>query len=333
MAKYLHIHVYNPCSENWESMNEQGNGRFCNTCSKTVVDFSGMSDEQLLNFFKNNSKPVCGLFHTEQVEKNIPIREPKKNWVKYLLQVSIPALLLGLKTGAQDLLNNKTATHFTCRKTATAFPADKLIVEGTIRNESGEPIPAASVMIAGTDKGIAADSNGIFRIKLEATERTLEISSVGYEKKNVAVNSCRLEVQLNVATAENVVVASSFRCKRTTARMGGAIGYTVIDDRLNIFKRTDSSFFIAESSTINVFPNPAKRNSMINIRWKAPVNHDQQIRIYNAAGIQMLNKKILVKRELLQEQLLLNLTTAGLYFLQVIDLKTGKKELAKFVAE
>ena len=63
------------------------------------------------------------------------------------------------------------------------------------------------------------------------------------------------------------------------------------------------------------------------------MNHDQQVRIYNAAGIQMLNKKIVVKQELVQEQLLLDLPTAGLYFLQAIDLKTGKKELAKFVVE
>ena len=333
MAKYLHIHVYNPCSEEWDAMNEQGHGRFCNTCSKTVVDFSEMSDEQLLLFFKNYTKPVCGRFHTDQVERNIPIPHPRKQWFKYFLQVSIPALLLSLKAGAQDLLNTKPTIHFTGKKSPAVSLPVKLVVDGIVRNVDGNPIPSASVVVAGTSKGVAADSNGVFRIELEANERTLEISSVGYEKKSIAVNDPGLEVQLNIATAENITVVSGFTTCRSSVRLGGAIGYKVIDDRFNIFKKPDSSNFIYEKSAINVFPNPAKRQGSISIRWNIPVNHDQQVRIYNAAGIQMLNKKIVVKQELVQEQLLLDLPTAGLYFLQAIDLKTGKKELAKFVVE
>jgi hypothetical protein len=38
-------------------------GRFCDSCQKTVHDFTGMSDMQLIAFFKKPSTgSVCGRF-------------------------------------------------------------------------------------------------------------------------------------------------------------------------------------------------------------------------------------------------------------------------------
>lgn len=51
------------------SPNEQG--RHCNICCKTVVDFTAMTDEQVKYFFINKKKEenVCGRFKKEQLQR------------------------------------------------------------------------------------------------------------------------------------------------------------------------------------------------------------------------------------------------------------------------
>ncbi|MDM1557336.1 MULTISPECIES: hypothetical protein [Chryseobacterium] len=45
-------------------------GKFCSVCSKTVHDFTGFSDEELINTF-NSDKDICGRFREDQLEINL----------------------------------------------------------------------------------------------------------------------------------------------------------------------------------------------------------------------------------------------------------------------
>jgi hypothetical protein len=72
--KYLQINLTKPCSEGWDTMKPDEKGRFCATCAKTVVDFTGMSDADMLSFFKKNKgKAVCGRFNPYQLDNPLPI--------------------------------------------------------------------------------------------------------------------------------------------------------------------------------------------------------------------------------------------------------------------
>ena len=44
------ISIPEPCSQPWEDMHSDKNGRFCRHCSKTVVDFTRMTDAALLDY-------------------------------------------------------------------------------------------------------------------------------------------------------------------------------------------------------------------------------------------------------------------------------------------
>lgn len=74
--------------------NEQG--RFCDTCAKTVVDFSVMSDEAVREyFFSNHGKQICGHFKNSQVQRiridlpenifSIPLAPWKKFFIAFLI--------------------------------------------------------------------------------------------------------------------------------------------------------------------------------------------------------------------------------------------------------
>ncbi|TDO78093.1 hypothetical protein EV143_103338 [Flavobacterium chryseum] len=66
------ITIPEPCHEDWDKMTPNENGRFCLSCSKTVVDFTSMLPEEVQHFFiQNQNKKVCGRFKNEQLESLI----------------------------------------------------------------------------------------------------------------------------------------------------------------------------------------------------------------------------------------------------------------------
>ncbi|WP_264552416.1 hypothetical protein [Flavobacterium sp. N2038] len=66
------ITIPEPCHENWDKMTPTENGRFCLSCSKTVVDFTPMLQEEIQHFFiQNKSNKICGRFRKSQLDSII----------------------------------------------------------------------------------------------------------------------------------------------------------------------------------------------------------------------------------------------------------------------
>ena len=65
------IQVPKPCNESWQEMMPTDNGRHCNQCSKTVVDFSGWGQDEVLSYIQQKGdEKVCGRFRNERRWRN-----------------------------------------------------------------------------------------------------------------------------------------------------------------------------------------------------------------------------------------------------------------------
>ncbi len=64
----LNIYIPQPCHEKWNEMTPTEKGAFCAVCSKEVVDFSRMTDDEVKNYFRVHAgeKP-CGRFRKNQL--------------------------------------------------------------------------------------------------------------------------------------------------------------------------------------------------------------------------------------------------------------------------
>jgi hypothetical protein len=72
------ITIPEPCHENWDKMTPKDNGRFCMSCSKTLIDFTTMLPEEVQHFFiQNKNKSICGRCKNEQLE-TVTIQIPSK---------------------------------------------------------------------------------------------------------------------------------------------------------------------------------------------------------------------------------------------------------------
>jgi hypothetical protein len=333
MAKYLQIHVDNPCQQKWEDMQGSASGSFCNSCKKNVVDFTGMSDNQLIEFFKKKPVDVCGRFYSDQLDTTLKIPAKSIPWLKYFFQISLPALLFSYKASAQRLLKKYREPLVLTEKkrvhSLTLVPG--IHISGRVTGLKGEPVAFASIMIEGTNEGVAADSNGVFTLKSSNAIMILEVSAAVYEKKHVPITSLHTDIVLNVALIENInLEAIRINSKGVSYTMGGARSsfYTYI-----INNRNEDTSAANPKNSIAVFPNPAKRSGQINIRWKEPVHNDQLVILYNASGIKLLQETIYVKQSLQETPLNLDVNAAGYYVLQTIDMKTGAKQVTELVIE
>ncbi|MHC0440050.1 hypothetical protein [Flavobacterium sp. 3-210] len=69
MERKYKITIPEPCHENWDEMTPKDNGRFCMSCSKTVVDFTSMLPDEIQHFFiQNQNNKICGRFRKSQLD-------------------------------------------------------------------------------------------------------------------------------------------------------------------------------------------------------------------------------------------------------------------------
>ncbi len=77
-----------PCNEDWNAMTAKEQGRHCDACAKTVIDFTTWQPQEILYYFKKN-KNICGRFTVEQLNEPTPTDE---DFVRELLYLPISTL-------------------------------------------------------------------------------------------------------------------------------------------------------------------------------------------------------------------------------------------------
>ena len=83
-------------------------------------------------------------------------------------------------------------------------------VDGKVYDETGEPLPGATVVVKGTSFGVATDFDGNFQISADASQ-TLIVSFIGYKTQEVEVgNQSSLEIYLELGNQLDEVVVTGF---------------------------------------------------------------------------------------------------------------------------
>lgn len=95
MSQPLHLTIPEPCHENWQQMTPNEQGRHCMSCQKTVVDFTLMSDQEVLHYISRASSAVCGRFNNDQLNKTYAEKKIKPSLTfRYAWNMMVAAFLL-----------------------------------------------------------------------------------------------------------------------------------------------------------------------------------------------------------------------------------------------
>jgi hypothetical protein len=241
MANYQYrIELNEPCHENWNRMTPNEKGRFCQSCSKTVIDFSQQTDTEIIRFIEANQGQLCGRFQPSQLNRMLVLQQNytgNKSHFAYKLLTSL-LLLNGIAANtatAQQVVpivqafdrSETPSPEDSCEamvvkeKSAIVreiLQKDSLPIEikGKVLDERGQPVSYASIVIKGTNIGTPADVNGNFELKIPAKmlrkKVTLVCSSVGFEK---------LEKTIKIKDSANIQFDVRFELKMRFAVSGG----------------------------------------------------------------------------------------------------------------
>jgi hypothetical protein len=211
MNRNLSLSIPQPCSEKWDNFTPTSNGGFCSSCSKVVVDFSKMTDHEIIRFLSKKQTQTCGRFRSDQLNKIY----------SYQPTVSINPGLTLFKAGALSLLlllvSKQTYAQGEVRKTQTEVIQNEshssnkfnekssFTVRGIVKDEEGNPMPGTSVILKGTVHGISTDADGRFEfpIKLKPGD-VLICSFIGYDTEEFVVpssNTQTLEISMTLDMA------------------------------------------------------------------------------------------------------------------------------------
>ena len=349
MGKQIQLSIADPCHENWDQMTAAEQGRFCASCQKQVVDFTNMTDAQVAAFFKKPSiGSVCGRLYDDQLNRNIQAPRKTIPWIKYFFQVALPAFLMSAKASAQGKVIEKNKEVVTVpmlgyvgiaynkpSKKLTLTNLKEIVVTGNVIDNGNNPVPFASVMIKNSKSGVPADSNGVFKLEKVFLDKSviLEVSSVGYETKQVTITeqtdvTKELVIQLTPVVLNEVVVV-------TYPIMGALRVRDVRTEKINN-QGTDAPVIkppAEKPAMIKVYPNPVLSGTAINIGCEKLEEGYYSFQLFSQSGQQIESKQVWIDAEARIMNMEIPSVASGNYMLTLIHKETGKRFSEKVIVQ
>lgn len=136
---------------------------------------------------------------------------------KHIMIKKQDSLIIAMQP-ANNALAEVVATGYGARKKAfvtgsssevTAKEIGSESIKGTVKDETGQPIPGATIQVKGTSISVVTDMNGKFALPSTASGFVLEIAFIGYEKKQIIAkktDSLVVALRPNASSLADVVV-------------------------------------------------------------------------------------------------------------------------------
>jgi hypothetical protein len=226
------ITIEKPCDQSWQQMTEDGNGRYCGQCCKTVVDFTRMTDAEILAYFSIRDH-VCGRFDTQQLDRlNQSLsynRGSFLNWKSWGLAAMILGFSQYVKADTKQAIKVEQSPY---RNKHEPVIDSSIIVKGrVIAQEDGLPIPGTTVRIKGKNEVTSTDVNGEFKIEAHSVSDTLIASFIGYKSEEIRISqltTLNISVTLqNTGTVLYAVAGGAYVRRPFYARAWYKLKYTV----------------------------------------------------------------------------------------------------------
>ena len=167
------------------------------------VKFENMS---LLDALGHLSKQTGGkiLYNHERIDKSVRINV-------VLTNKALPDILNKCLQGTKYMYKEVDGVYVISEKEEVVVQEKKeIVVKGNVKDERGEPMPGATIILKGTTIGITSNETGDFTLLLPAKDSLiLLVSFIGYETQEIKVQGDKkLNIRMKIETSalEDVVV-------------------------------------------------------------------------------------------------------------------------------
>lgn len=137
-------------------------------------------------------------------------------WKKKLrrLQILFSILLVSLSSHTQSRAQNHSKSI-------------EQVVSGIVRDERGDALPGVNIVIKGTQKGVATNQDGKYRIAVDTQDASLIYSFVGYLSQEVKINKLsNINISLQPeAKSLNEVVVIGYGTQKASDITGAVVSF------------------------------------------------------------------------------------------------------------
>jgi hypothetical protein len=238
----MKIKVENPCNEDWSKMTKAEQGRFCDSCQKTVTDFSEMSLEEIKETLRNSSGRICGRIKNSQLSeingeyKDLPNAFNIKKWTiaaalagviaypNYTSAIDMTKDIASISSVYNPISSNEEITE---KKSPVK---DSVTISGIVKDSKGNIMAGAVMYCSNIRTSTISDEKGYFEIKVPKKDSSINITASypSYMQQNhVSVNCLKAR--------KNIEILMHYFDRNMT--MGGMTTYhdpTPLNIKLNI---------------------------------------------------------------------------------------------------
>lgn len=180
--KTTFLRIDKPCSENWEKMSQNETGNYCHLCSKTVLDFTKLTQVEISKKLKKGN--VCARVTKEQLNAPLlPVDQqhhfnwPYSNMAASLLlattAITIGQPLQEIPQKPQIEISQKNGTFEEKENNSDVSPTipqgnNFITIKGLVKSELNKPLKNVKIIFVTLNRNFFAYSleNGTFSIEI-----------------------------------------------------------------------------------------------------------------------------------------------------------------------
>lgn len=199
------LRIEEPCHEEWADMTPDEQGRFCDSCQKSVIDFTHLTDNEILKMISANPNGLCGQFRESQLNRKVV--ETKLSGKNSKLNALVAGIMVATGAGTLSAQSADTTTYHPTVVIDEKHPTGPVCIR-QISNETpevivniivtdslnGSPLSNAMIYLPGTKYGAVTDSTGKATLTLpdSLTQEgmlTLMVQRSGFQLRTISIDS------------------------------------------------------------------------------------------------------------------------------------------------
>lgn len=339
MRTQTYLHVATPCNEDWSKMTPVEKGRFCDSCAKQVMDFTIMTDTEILKHLKAGGGKICGRIHKDQLERALHDidRKKKKSW-QFLMAGFASLLFSVVKGNAQKkelkevpkagLLSTNNSSIFT-----EQLQQSNLTLKGKVINAEQESLLNAYALNPVSLEKILVNNQGRFVMQVNEKVDAVLVGAKGFDSRMVPVGLLQNKdttITLN-ATDTTITGIGGFDkgdLNGTNIIMGGITSFEKMEARDTVITFVKKIF---NNSFFKILPNPSTKGG-VGIAIKQAGTYTIHIFDNNSKLVHMQEVTVNAKGEVVQI-VFPGCLVKGTYYIRLIDKKTNKQYVDKLIVQ
>lgn len=229
----ISISLPEPCGEDWNAMMPDSCGRFCASCQKTVIDFTVMTDAEMLRIFQQSATIPCGRFLPEQLSRPLVVPQPPRQLPFYS---KIAAAILALQAFTiHSFAQGRKKPPVTTQDKRTKQQVLQRAIKGRVVEGFDKPVPGLKLALTATGYDTLltdTDEQGCFLFVLPDAYRPemmqLKTTTANYQDgivdENIALNEESLSTELTVYRIRPVTLPAAQIVTTSYYKGSGSLG-------------------------------------------------------------------------------------------------------------